>query len=329
MRTFAVSRPPSFFATGLVALDVLQAPSDSEGVRYRAGGTAGNVAAILGALGWTSTLIGPSEESAAYSLMCADLMRCNVRYHGLIGAAVPVIVQELSATSEHKFLFNCPQCGQALPRFSRSQMWATAHVDDVDVFFADRVSDDVLKLAQQARRNGAFVVYEPSDPADAPWLDEMLSIADMVKCSSERAARLPSLEHGDYLTVQTLGARGVRWRWERYGQADWQTLAATQLQRVVDTCGAGDWLTSGILMGLSRRGFTRDRRPGKAIFQILDRAQRLAAWSCGFAGARGALYEAGPAAAIASMAKPSPSLWEWDPLPEANEAHLHCAVCPL
>lgn len=326
-------RVPSCFATGLVALDILRMSSDEDAVRYRAGGTAGNVAAILGALGWSSALAGPGEESTAFSLMRADLMRCNVNYHAVLGAAVPVIVQELSATSEHRFLFHCPQCGGTLPRYRRTTMQSlagsSAGFGAADVFFTDRLSEDVLELAMRAHAHGAFVVYEPSDPEDAPWLAAMLPIADMVKWSSERAANLPELgEQGDYLEVQTLGPRGVRWRWARSGQPEWRALAAARPQRVIDTCGAGDWLTSGILIGLSRMAFRHERSTGDTLAQVLDRAQRLAAWSCGFAGARGALYGAGPAAAFAAMNELATFQSAWGPLPESGDADSDCVVCP-
>jgi len=328
MNAFLAPAAPSFFATGLVALDVLFEPDDSGAVRYRAGGTAGNVAAILGALGWTSALAGPDEHSVAYALMRSDLGQCRVDYHPVTqGTAVPVIVQEFGFSSTHRFRFDCPTCGRALPRFRRTAYRS----DDVlhslsrhaNVFFADRLSDDVLELATLAHRGGAFVVYEPSDPDDAPWFEPMFELAHMVKWSSERAEALPRLtDRGDCLEVQSLGARGPR-----VGQPEWQTLDAAHVPRVVDTCGAGDWLTSGILMGLADMAFQFECHAAEQLVCVLQNAQRLAAWSCGFAGARGALYRAGPAAAMAAW-QPTGSAAVHDPLPEPAQPSSGCIACP-
>jgi fructokinase len=196
------------------------------------------------------------------------------------------------------------------------------------VFFADRLSDEILELAQSARRNKAFIVYEPSDPSDAPWASAMLALADMVKYSDERVDGLGWLADGDYLEIRTKGAEGLQWRWGRHDVHQWQSMTSTRVANVVDTCGAGDWLTSGILIGLLERGDTDTRWNGtEAMEQILRRAQQLAAWSCGYAGARGALYESGPAVARAIVQHLEASVTP-DPLPE-SDVGFSCASCPM
>lgn len=323
---------PRVLSMGLVALDVLCIAQEPERTSFRAGGTAGNVAAILGALGWPATLAGPAEESLAYELMLNDLTRCGVEYREMHRAAVPVIVEELEHYARHSFTFDCPACGKALPRYHRTyradaSSWVCEDVH-TDVFFADRLSDEILELAQSARRSNAFIVYEPSDPSDAPWAPAMLALADMVKYSDERADGLSWLSDGDHLEVRTKGAAGLQWRWARHEIHQWQSMASIHVANVVDTCGAGDWLTSGILIGLLERGDTRATWSGvTAMEQVLRRAQQLAAWSCGYAGARGALYESGPAVARAIVQHLETSVMP-DPLPESN-AGFSCAACPM
>jgi fructokinase len=320
-------------ATGLVALDVLRIAYEPDRISFRAGGTAGNVAAILGALGWSSFVAGPEDESVAYELLLDDLRRCGVGYRRLHRAAVPVIVEELGNCSAHRFSFDCPTCGRALPRYHRSGEIVKTRVAEWGVrggvFFADRLSDEILALARVARRNEAFIVYEPSDRADAPWATEMFSLVDMIKYSGERAADLPWLtDQGDYLEVQTLGAQGLQWRWASRSVAQWQSMCAVDASSVVDTCGAGDWLTSGILMGLLEGAWLRaEWNRISVVEQILQRAQQLAAWSCGYAGARGALYESGPSVARAVMQRTH----GWvapDPLPEPTQSAINCVACP-
>lgn len=322
---------PRIFSVGLIALDVLRVADHPERASFRAGGTAGNVAAILSTLGWPARAAGPADHSMASSLLLDDLRRCGVEYHALEGACVPVIVEELDVHAQHRFVFDCPVCGRELPRYHRDAHAAgmEAHANDaaVDVFFADRLSDEIIALANAARHQGAFVVYEPSDPADAPWAEAMFGLADMVKYSADRAPALPWLQAGDYLEVRTSGAQGLQWRWPGKAMAQWRSMAAVQAPRVVDTCGAGDWLTAGILIGLLEPMARLEEPPAPpALDEILRCAQLLAAWSTGYAGARGALYESGPAVARTIM-QPDLVRAEPDPLGESTAA-MTCLVCP-
>lgn len=334
MSPFRSLTSPHVLATGLVALDVLRIEDEPSRTSFRAGGTAGNVAAILGALGWSSHVAGPEDESIAYELMLDDLRRCGVHYRQLHRAAIPVIVEELGNCSGHRFSFDCPSCGRALPRYRRAgasnHAALTEWSQQGDAFFADRLSDEILALARAAHSHGAFIVYEPSDPADAPWAAAMFALADMIKYSAERAATLPWLtDQGTYLEVQTLGSHGLQWRWASHGVANWQAMEAVGAVNVVDTCGAGDWLTSGILIGLLEEAGVRSEWDyASTIEQTLRSAQQLAAWSCGYAGARGALYESGPSMARAVMQRGHKQAVP-DPLPEPSQFGVSCVACPV
>ncbi|TAN08810.1 MAG: hypothetical protein EPN38_00850 [Rhodanobacteraceae bacterium] len=324
---------PRIFSMGLIALDILRVADQPERATFRAGGTAGNVAAILSSLGWPAQAAGPADESMASSLMLEDLQRCGVEYHALDGACVPVIVEELDVGAQHRFLFDCPVCGRELPSYRRNK-FATrvgrqtgAYPVPVDVFFADRLSDEILALASAARSQGAFVVYEPSDPADEPWAGAMFALAGMVKYSDERASALPWLKAGDYLEVRTSGAQGLQWRWPGRAVGRWRSMESIHASRVVDTCGAGDWLTAGILVGLLEQlECSRDQASPSMLDEVLRSAQRLAAWSTGYAGARGALYESGPTVARAIMHRGVGQV-EPDPF-GGSTAAITCLVCP-
>jgi fructokinase len=245
-------------------------------------------------MGWHAIVAGPGEPSAALNRLREDFARCGVDYLAAYPTAVPVILQELQARGRHRFRYACPHCGQTTSQYRRHEEVATLRLDEgvhgANVFFVDRLSSGVLELARRARMRGGFIAYEPSDPMDGPWLEEMLGLADLVKVSDQREADLPPLSSRG-LQIHTRGADGLRWRWLARGHAQWQSLPAMPAARVIDTCGAGDWLTAGILMALSEFNMAPS---GPALIDALMRAQALAAWSCGFAGARGALYRHGP-----------------------------------
>ena len=57
-----------------------------------------------------------------------------------------------------------------------------------------------------------------------------------------------------------------------------------------DAAGAGDWCTAGILSRLARGGLTGFRRISfEKLQDALRYGQALAAWNCGFEGARGGM----------------------------------------
>ena len=68
-------------------------------------------------------------------------------------------------------------------------------------------------------------------------------------------------------------------------------LKAIPAPRLADTCGAGDWCTAGLIAKAAIGGHNRFRRAGaRAARAALRYGQALAAWNCGFEGARGGMY---------------------------------------
>ena len=92
------------------------------------------------------------------------------------------------------------------------------------------------------------------------------------------------------LEVQTLGAKGLRFRRSRKG--GWVSVPAVNPALLVDTCGAGDWCTAGLLNQLAAIGIPGVEQASTIeLRNALLVAQALAAWNCGFEGARGGMYE--------------------------------------
>jgi hypothetical protein len=94
------------------------------------------------------------------------------------------------------------------------------------------------------------------------------------------------------LEIQTLGRGGLRFR---TGLADfrnrWHHLDAEPKSDLADTAGAGDWLSAGIIHSLcanGERGLLKVKR--ERLLEGFALGQALAAWNCGFVGARGGMY---------------------------------------
>lgn len=302
---------PRILGTGLIALDLIVEHYDThQALLVGGGGTCGNVLAILARAGWHAHLIGALDHSVWSDILLSDLEHLGVRTEGFVrepDASPSLIVEHLKrsegSAGQHWFSLVCPRCQNNWPGLRATpdavvRQSSVARVGQ-DIVFVDRLSDGVMELAHQAKSEGSRIIYEPSSKHDRPWVEDMLALADIVKYSSERADALDVFEATIMagLVVVTDGAQGVRWRVG--GPAGhWHHRPANPASLIVDTCGAGDWFTAGLLLTL----FESSPHPEphlveRAVSEAIDHASGLAAWSCGFVGARGALYDV-PAAEL-------------------------------
>ena len=145
-------KPPSALCAGYMPLDIID---DGAGPRRRAGGTAGNVAAILAFLGWDAALAGRVGDDHAGDELLADLMRAGVDCRLVDrerGALTTRLVHHI-AGGEHYYLYTCPHCGQKLPRsrpltLERLETVLAAR-ERPDVYFFDRVNSATIALAER------------------------------------------------------------------------------------------------------------------------------------------------------------------------------------
>jgi fructokinase len=164
------------------------------------------------------------------------------------------------------------------------------------VFFFDRVSRGALVLAQAFASRGAAVVFEPSAVGNLALFREAWGLAHVVKYSHERLQELPpdvEVSESAPLQIETLGSEGLRYRSRLAGCVTkaWQRLESLPAEEVKDTAGAGDWCTAGIvhkLLPTGAAGLTAVDDTG--LREAVRYGQALAAWNCGYEGARGGMY---------------------------------------
>lgn len=339
-------RPPIIVGTGLVAMDVVLRGAAKEPVRSCAGGTCGNVLAILGYLGWRSVPAARLTHDHAGALVEKDLKAWGVDVDFLRLAPerpTPIVVQRLlrgrNGEAVHKFSWSCPCCGAWLPRYTPIPKAAAskvvAEVPKASVFFFDRPSPGAIAMATAYSAAGALIVFEPSANGDPRAFDAALALADIVKYSDQRLAALPRrAAERRVLEIQTLGQDGLRFRLSNGARsAAWKVLPAIGVTQTVDSAGAGDWSTAGLLHEIATNG--RDGFTSCAPERVevgLQYGQALAAWNCGFEGARGGMYERtvrqfrGDVATILKGAKTVKAVAQ---LPAANAQLAQiCPACP-
>lgn len=220
--------PRTVLSVGYMPLDIIER---GDRAWQRAGGTAGNVAAILSFLGWQAKLAGRVGDDRAGRALLSDLGAASVDtelVHVDEGALTNRIVHRIRPQG-HRYLYSCPNCGQALPR---SRPLRLDQVDRVleacpapDVFFFDRANAATVLLAERYAHAGATVVFEPSTPANAELVQRAMRAASIVKGSDEHGPELVEAhdsERVEQLRVITAGARGARarlgvGRWRRVG----------------------------------------------------------------------------------------------------------------
>lgn len=296
---------------GLVVLDIVLDGQSAEPLGTWAGGSCGNVMAILSWLGWDAAPVARLDDGDHAKAVRHDLDRWGVDTRWLAlgeSAPAPVFVERLSrkpdGTISHRFERKCPACGGRLPPYRAVTLGAlspvVADLSEWDVLYVDRPSAGAIALASAAREQGLLVLFEPSARGTPRHLAALAATADIVKYSADRlttedraviAAAAPPLE------IETLGAAGLRFR--RRGA--WAALSAPRV-KAHDSAGAGDWTTAGLLHYLSATSAPLERLTEDALLESLSFAQGMGAWSCRFAGARGAMERHGARQALDAAA---------------------------
>jgi sugar/nucleoside kinase (ribokinase family) len=320
-----LSEARSVLAAGYAPLDIV---SYGGRVWHAAGGTAGNVAAILGFLGWHSALAVDYGDDVAGQRALRDLQAANVSVHlvrRISGSRTPRLVHEIDGAG-HRYHFKCPRCRTRFPHSRPLPADRAANVMEhepaPDVFFFDRVNAGTVLLAEHFASLGSLVVLEPSRRARPDLTARAVAAADVVKQANDRDAGLGSTEpHRGQLWIVTGGSRGT---WFRMGTGKWYHSPAFAYP-VIDAGGAGDWTTAGLIHTIQLDG----RRTIGQMTDALAWAQALAAVSCGSPGARGLARSQSADAVVRAArflqqrdAEPTPTA-----LPSARSATPPSSVC--
>jgi fructokinase len=292
---------PRIAGIGLVALDVVTDDESDEVLGEWAGGSTGNLMAILAFLGWDASPIARLDASEVSAAIKGDLKRWDVnqRWLSLEPTAEPAIyIERLRRDAQgavyHRFERYCPECGARLPGYRPVTIAALESVlDEVakcDVLYVDRPSPGAVMAARHARAAGRLVVFEPSARGDDRQLDAIAKAAHIVKYSADRLSSEDRQIIGSAnpaVEIETFGSEGLRFR----TREKWHKLTAPSVV-ASDTAGAGDWTTAGLLHDL-RQDLSRQALTASRVRTALAHAQGLGALSCRYPGARGLMEHLG------------------------------------
>lgn len=336
------TKAPSIIGAGLIALDLIL---DEHGkTSFAGGGTCANVLTALSYLGWNARAVGRLGADYAAEIVLEDLkiFGVDVTFAQLEPRkATPVIVQRMRKDVDgrpyHTFSFSCPSCGRRLPSYQPVparviEGQIDALLSGVKVAFFDRLSRGMIALAARVADTGGIVIFEPSSVQDTRLFKEMLELCHVVKYSHERLVDYGDVRWGANVTIeiQTLGRGGVRFRHrdDHHRRTIWHHSDAPALDRLVDSCGAGDWFSAGIIHALCRQGKKALVRLSiMEINRAMTFAQRLSVWNCGYIGARGGMYSPVGRSALRSIARLQDSVVAPQPRPERDSITAKVCGC--
>jgi len=300
-------KKPLIMGAGLMVLDIILNNGDTQPM-FRAGGTCGNVLAGLSYLGWKSAAIARIGTDFAGKVMANDLSSCGVDI-SFLGREeklkTPRIIERLSSNGshpKHTFLLRCTACHAYLPRFQSPTMDTANSIASNSmspmVFFFDRVSPAILKLARTYRESGTLIFFEPNNLNGLKDIESAVNLCHVLKYSGDETKEGTPNKRDHHmkelkpaLIIKTLGKEGLMFNSSK--SKAWHYQRGILVDSLKDTCGAGDWCTIGFLYFLNAFAAARHISLVEALQQyklvkgVLQHAQVMSALSCGFVGARG------------------------------------------
>lgn len=299
------SYTPVCIGSGYFALDVVFNNSNQSLPNYLAGGSCGNVLTILAYWGWHSYPISRLGNDVASKYILKDIKSWGVKTKFIFNSDdvdTPIVIERIKKQNNgkinHKFEWKCPFCGSRLPHYRPVRQIDASVIIEIlpkaDIFYFDRISKGVFDIATSLKDQGCLIFFEPSSVKSSELFKKCIAIADIVKYSDERIVDSPIDQNiAIPLEIQTLGEKGLRFRQGSInsGMKKWNLVTPYQVENYVDSTGAGDWCTAGIIKQLGSSKSNGLKNLSKTqIIQALNIGQSYAALNCHFEGARGLMY---------------------------------------
>ena len=291
-----VTNEPTCIGVGFIAADIVEGSSEEF---VAAGGSCGNVLAVLAWLGWKSYPVSRMGHDRAAGVIRKDFDTLGIQHTFLFkerSIQTPIVIQRFVEDAKgkrvHRFSLACPECGGWLPRYRAFTLAQATEVIESSVIprtlYMDRVSPAALRVATWAREKGALIVFEPSSIGDERHFQRAVDLCHVLKFSHDRLGHMRDLleAQNPKIIIETFAEEGLRVRWRGH----WSHLPAFAMPRFRDGAGAGDWCSAGLIHHLGTTGAgIIDTLQKSRLLAALRFGQALAAINCGFEGARGAM----------------------------------------
>lgn len=287
--------------SGLIALDIIINDTNNKYLTICVGGSCGNVLSILSYFKWLSYPIAYMGKDLASNFIIKDLLYWKVNTNFIYlddRISTPLIIEKVfnNNTITHKFEFKCPYCGSDLPR---NRFIPKKYLSEIikkmpssQIFYFDRISKNIIEIAKAQKNYGALIFFEPYKITKERLFKKCLKISHIVKYSGEQIKQIPyNIEIP--LEIKTLGASGLKYKLniDENNEDKWIKLKAYNHNEIIDSAGAGDWCTAGIIHAIGQNGSEGFLNASKYQFKnAIKFGQYLASLKCRYIGARGIMY---------------------------------------
>jgi len=293
---------PVCIGAGLLALDVVLSDISKNCAQFLAGGSCGNVLTILSYLGWQSYPVARLSNNGASELLIDDLKTWKVKDDLLTfteDGSTPIIIHRIlrdkRGVAKHRFEFRNPEDGKYLPSFKPCLASSVPTILEKGiypkVFYFDRINRASLDLAKEFKEKGSIIFFEPSSLKDEKAFKKCVEVADVIKYSHDRIPDYDSVfpKAQVLLEIETMGENGLRYRKQEFDK--WINVHGFAINNVIDTAGAGDWCTAGIISTLFSQGDMHKNLVSDNLLKVaFQYGQILSALNCTYEGARGLMY---------------------------------------
>ncbi|MDY0278187.1 MAG: PfkB family carbohydrate kinase [Acholeplasma sp.] len=293
--------------TGFIGMDIIK--YDNRNI-YLPGGTCANVISVLAYSGWDASLIKANYYDNWNVYINGLLSELNIKMLNLkkSNKQTPRVIQTIDE-GLHKFYTICPQCGRKLIDLTMPTENDIKKIEpdffDCKVFFYDRISSGVKYTLEYMNKNNRWTIYEPNNGRFHSTLFANIADARIVKFSSERISVNIANKLLDYLekrssktllVIVTHGENGVSFTSRHTGGkfSMWSNIEPIRFKKIIDTSGAGDWLTAGFLDGFIKNyPFVTDNIRIDDVKSFLFDGQLFSKICCENIGALGKLFDKG------------------------------------
>lgn len=303
----------SVAGTGFATLDRIYMPFRNRPIEAL-GGSCANVLVSLAMLGHhvTPILNLGSDATGAFLLNEMERAGCTTQFvFREPNEESPITIEFLDIQlAQHAFSSTCPETHRQLPAYKpiakSNADRAKGAIRAASIFYVDRLSGSTLLAMEEASRAGALVLFEPNTLQDWPLFRRALPFIDILKVSQDTRAEIDAQEfEAPPYFITTHGSEGLTLETDAHKVR----FASIVAPRLVDTCGAGDMVTTGLIHALMNGGMTRQSIRIDEVYSGLVMGQWLAALNCAFVGARGIFHAfGGTAIRDALMSRPARSL---------------------
>lgn len=284
---------------GLSCIDVIRNNNEDF---VSLGGTAANVASFMSVLGLHTSFLQADYRCANAAWFFDQFLErgINIIKFNQNSIAVPTIIEELN-NGQHKFVTKCPICNKKtndikLPTIKNIAKYVKYL--DLNLFYYDRISEGIKHIAFQ-NRNG-WNMYEPNSIRVYNTFLKNAETANIIKLSQEsipekyiEKMRIDLAASNVQILIVSLGADGLKFSYrQNKNLSNWIFLHEYKPPKLVDTSGAGDWLTASFLyMFLQNYPYYSESISDKIIMNCLIQSQKVASYSCSFIGAQNILKD--------------------------------------